>query len=423
MLPVPALVATDGLILALALVVFALFHHVLPRHEASVGLVSSRENAALLQAELPSANAPAVTPPPVDAALAVSLDAAEEAVFFLPEDEGGNGADAAPAGAQDALPGAQAPAADANEAEAPATDADEAEVPDSQGAGEADAEAADDEDEEYDGEPVALEPEGDVAGHAPVILGYFGDSFPDKFTQGDVIMTKTGYQSENVNITLKGFKADGQRFYIADIYLRDISCLVTSFAENTFGRGFREAATTLNRKLGGIIAINGDYYGARSDGIVIRNGVLYRSEDFPKRDVCVLYWNGVMETYDPALFDANAAMREGAYQAWNFGPKLLDENGAAMEHFNSDVDSSNPRTALGYYEPGHYCFVVVDGRQGNYRGMTLRQLSALMQQLGCVRAYNLDGGNTSVMAVGNRVVNHPSGGGRKISDIISIVDK
>lgn len=397
--PAWALIVTDALLLALALVVFALFHHVLPRHEASVGLVSSRESAAAAQIEAPSDGAPSMTPPPVDEALAVSLDAAEDGDFFLADDE------AAPAEESEAAPAGEAE--DASEAEA----ADEA--PDDRDA----------EEEEYDGEPVALEPEGDVAEAAPAILGYFGDSFPDKFTQGEVKKTKTGYQSENVNVTLKGFKANGQRFYVADIYLKDISCLVTTFAEDTFGRGFREPTTTLNRKLGGIIAINGDYYGARSDGIVIRNGVLYRSEDFPKRDVCVLYWNGVMETYDPVLFDANAAMRDGAYQAWNFGPKLLDENGAAMEHFNSDVDSPNPRTALGYFEPGHYCFVVVDGRQGNYHGMTLKQLSALMQQLGCKRAYNMDGGNTSVMAVGNRVVNHPSGGGRKTSDIISIVDK
>ncbi len=404
MWPAWALAVTDGLLLAAALLVFALFHHVLPRHEASVGLVSSRESAAAALTEAPSA----ATPPPVDAALAVSLDAAEEADFFLPEDEAGDAGEAEPAGAQDALPGAEAPAADADAAQAPDEGFEEGE---------------DDEDEEYDGEPVALEPQGDADAAPPDILGYFGDSFPDKFTQGDVVKTRTGYQSENVNITLKGFKANGQRFYVADIYIKDISCLMTTFAQDTFGRGFREPTTTLNRKLGGIIAINGDYYGARSDGIVIRNGVLYRAEDFPKRDVCVLYWNGVMETYDPVLFDANAAMRDGAYQAWNFGPKLLDENGAAMEHFNSTVDSPNPRTALGYYEPGHYCFVVVDGRQGNYHGMTLRQLSALMQQLGCVRAYNMDGGNTSVMVVGNRVVNHPSGGGRKTSDIISIVDK
>ena len=395
MWPVWALVVTDAVLLGAALVVFALFHHVLPRHEASVGLVSSRESAATVQMEAPAVDAPQQTPPPVDEALAVSLDAAEDGDFFLPgEDEAGN---AAPDGA----------AADAEE------------TPD---AAEADETPDEAEGEEYDGEPEALEPQGDTAAAPPAILGYFGDSFPDKFTQGDVVKTKTGYQSENVNITLKGFKANGQRFYVADIYIKDISCVQTTFAEDTFGRGFREPTTTLNRKLGGIIAINGDYYGARSDGIVIRNGVLYRSEDFPKRDVCVLYWNGVMETYDPVLFDANAAMRDGAYQAWNFGPKLLDENGAAMEHFNSDVDSPNPRTALGYYEPGHYCFVVVDGRQGNYHGMTLKQLSALMQQLGCARAYNMDGGNTSVMVVGNRVVNHPSGGGRKTSDIISIVD-
>ena len=211
-------------------------------------------------------------------------------------------------------------------------------------------------------------------------------------------------------------------FYVADIYIRDISCFVTAFAEDTFGRGFREAPSTMNSRIGGLIAVNGDFYGARSDGNVIRNGVLYRADEHPVRDLCVLYWDGRMETFSTNSFDPAAAIRDGAYQAWNFGPMLLDENGHAMTSFNSDLTPNNPRTAIGYYEPGHYCFVVVDGRQGNYHGMTLKRLSSLMEELGCVRAYNLDGGDTSTMVAGNRVINKPSDGGRKSSDIIAIVD-
>ena len=64
----------------------------------------------------------------------------------------------------------------------------------------------------------------------------------------------------------------------------------------------------------------------------------------------------------------------------------------------------------------------MDGRQSDSAGMTLKELSALMQELGCVRAYNMDGGNTSVMVAGGKIVNRPSGGGRPTTDIIAIVD-
>lgn len=65
--------------------------------------------------------------------------------------------------------------------------------------------------------------------------------------------------------------------------------------------------------------------------------------------------------------------------------------------------------------------MVVDGRQAGYSdGMTLAQLAALFEQLGCKVAYNLDGGQTSSMTFGGKLANQPFQGGRLTSDIIYI---
>jgi len=155
--------------------------------------------------------------------------------------------------------------------------------------------------------------------------------------------------------------------------------------------------------------------------VVIRNGVLYRDVDSASgADVCVLYWDGTMETYTSKEFDAEEAIDNGAYQAWCFGPMLVGDDGEAMTSFTTTVGGHNPRTVIGYFEPGHYCFVVVDGRSSASSGMSMKQLSALMVSLGCVKAYNLDGGQTSVMTLGSTVVSDPYKGGRKCSDIIYI---
>ncbi len=74
-------------------------------------------------------------------------------------------------------------------------------------------------------------------------------------------------------------------------------------------------------------------------------------------------------------FNATEVMENGAYQAWGFGPMLLDENGQTMTEFHSSVNVRNPRTAIGYFAPGHYCFVVVDGRSSESRGVTTAELS------------------------------------------------
>ena len=52
--------------------------------------------------------------------------------------------------------------------------------------------------------------------------------------------------------------------------------------------------------------------------------------------------------------------------------------------------------------------------------MTIQELGALFEDLGCQSAYNLDGGKTAVMIFDGKKVNTPADGGRKISDIVYI---
>lgn len=338
-LPLWAVITADVLAFAVAILTFALFHHVLPRSEKAAGIVSLRGAQS-------AATASAATPEP-------AAGSAETATV----------ADAA-----DAATAAPSP------------------------------------------EPTPETP-----------VGVF-TKFEDKFTSGEVVVDSTGYRSANVNIGFQKFERAELVYYVADIYIRDISQLRTAFANDAFGRGHAEWIADICKRENGVLAINGDYYGGRTDGIVIHNGELFRDEDHPLRDICIINWDGTMDTFGPEAWDAEAVMTGGAYQGWNFGPMLLDRDGNAMQYFNSDVGKANPRTAIGYYEPGHYCFVVVDGRTKTSKGITLKEFSQLFYDLGCARAYNLDGGQSSVMVAGGTVVSKPYRGGRKSSDAVLIVD-
>ena len=212
-------------------------------------------------------------------------------------------------------------------------------------------------------------------------------------------------------------------YYVCDIYLRDIDYIKSKLAHDTFAQGTRDAQEDMVAETGAILAINGDYYGARDQGIAIRNGVVYREKAF--KDVCVLYYDGTMKCFSKNEFNMDDAVRDGAYQAWGFGPMLL-KDGQPMTEFDCSINSRNPRSVLGYYEPGHYCFVAVSGRRGDPpvgegRGMTTAELSKLMYDLGCKEAYNMDGGATSMLFFDGKLVNVPAGGeGRKCSDMIYI---
>lgn len=73
------------------------------------------------------------------------------------------------------------------------------------------------------------------------------------------------------------------------------------------------------------------------------------------------------------------------------------ENG----HARSDLDNSTraSRTAIGIKADGTVVMMMVDGRQAPYSvGMTMAEVGATMESLGCVQAVNLDGGGSSTFA-------------------------
>ena len=266
----------------------------------------------------------------------------------------------------------------------------------------------------------ALEESGETAA-AETVNVPIAEKFADKYTD-EIIETENSYSSPDLSITVSEVNDGNITYYLADIYVRDITCFQTALASDTYGSGFRDSIAGMAALKGALLAVNGDYYGNTSEGVVIRNGTIYRA-NATDCDVCVLYYDGTMKVMPGSSFSVEEAVADGAWQAWTFGPALLGSSGEILTNFSSPnrIISANPRTAIGHYEPGHYCLVVVDGR-GESAGITLPQLSKLFHELGCSAAYNLDGGNSSIMVWGDEVINNPSGGGRESSDALLIAE-
>ncbi len=226
------------------------------------------------------------------------------------------------------------------------------------------------------------------------------------------------YRSEDVIIGIEEYYVDEAVVLVADVYVRDIHLLKTAFANGQFkGSASKyQSITELSADNNAVFAVSGDYVSVREDGLIIRNGELLQNNQYT--DICVLYTDGTMAVYQWREKTAQELNDGSVWQTWCFGPNLLDESGSAME-INHTLMRKNPRCAIGYFEPGHYAFVIVDGRQKYYStGMTLTELSAFMAQLGCKAAYNLDGGMTAQMVLEDNVVNQPPLGGRRVGDII-----
>ena len=275
------------------------------------------------------------------------------------------------------------------------------------------------------------------------IDGDWHEKFADQFTE-TVESTPTSYKSPNLSITISTGGYDSGKlddseggkhkkygtkcaYVLADIYVGNINCIQTAFADDTYGVGYEEPLADMSARLGSVFAVNGDSYSNnkhQDNGTIIRNGVLYRAKQ-SDAEICVLFRDGSLKIYPPGPIDAQQLMADGAWQSWIFGPSLLDENGKAKTDFTTwdYIKESHPRTAIGYYEPGHYCILAVDGRQPDYsRGMFLDEMAAVFEQLGCKAAYNLDGGHREFMTMGDQLVNKPYRPYQSVSDGIFIME-
>ncbi len=241
-----------------------------------------------------------------------------------------------------------------------------------------------------------------------------GDAPPGVETkQSNIVQTWT-YLKNSTKILVEKIFYNGITYYAAKItadpenitaaYNTDEDMLPSAFMEGTdYG-----------------LAVNGDYFTFRDDGIIIRNGKLLRDKAFS--EIAVLYEDGTLDVYFKGDITAVEALDNGAVQSWSFGP-ILVKDGIAYTDFEgrSDVESENPRTGIGMIEPGEYIIIVVDGRQESSKGMTLADFAALFEGYGCKTAYNLDGGGTSLMMLKGDIISSPSGGEeRATSDIIFI---
>lgn len=95
------------------------------------------------------------------------------------------------------------------------------------------------------------------------------------------------------------------------------------------------------------------------------------------------------------------------------GGPLLILDGKQLAQADVDFNQvRHPRTAIGITADNKMVVAVVDGRSQDSEGLTIPQLSELMEALGCVQALNLDGGGSSTAWVkGGGVVNFPSDNG------------
>ncbi len=119
---------------------------------------------------------------------------------------------------------------------------------------------------------------------------------------------------------------------------------------------------------------------------------------------------------------------EEVYHALGAGPRLVRDGKisitARAERFRQDVTKGIcPRTAVGVTKQGELLLVAVEPAPGSAaRGMSLEEVATTMLKLGALQAMNLDGGGSTTVVEGDRVLNHPADGWlRPVSNALVVI--
>lgn len=175
-----------------------------------------------------------------------------------------------------------------------------------------------------------------------------------------------------------------------------------------------------------VTASSGDFYNFRNFGTRVYQGKVYRV-DGKYADTCYIDDNGDLHfTYAGEMLtveDAQEYVDEKNIRfSLAFGPVLVD-NGERVKisknYALGQVDEEYARAGLCQMDKLHYMLVVANS-EGAYQGThDIFTFAENLHDMGCIKAYALDGGQTAVITMKDEVINRVVyGTQRRISDII-----
>lgn len=230
------------------------------------------------------------------------------------------------------------------------------------------------------------------------------------------------YEDPTIRVEITQGRAQECDYWVADIQLRDASQLRTAPAD-TFESEMRVSGEQMAKRVNAVLAINGDYFCYTGIGYIVRQGVTYLNVLWGNRDVLLIDEDG---DFHPVAMPQKGSLSgtvngKRIINAFFFGP-ILVENGRRVTYITGNgmaEDEPRQRMAIAQAGPLHYkCICCATHARGS-QGMTLVQFANLVAKQQVQTAYNLDGGNSSMMIFNGEKINDPENPDtRDICDII-----
>ena len=234
---------------------------------------------------------------------------------------------------------------------------------------------------------------------------------------------QTGYHDDSLDVRVETFRRHDTTVTAVHVRLMDPSQLRTALAAKPPSRK-TVVVTTMAKKNNAVLAINGDYFSFHQHGIVVRGGKMWRNRPDGKRDILIVDEKGDFTILPRCTAEDFAGYPGAVMHAFCFGPGLVVDGQALTSLEHADVGNApakaTQRIAIGQTGPLEYLIIATEGPDNKgSEGFTILQMAELCQEMGCINAYNLDGGSSSSVVLGGKKINALSTGKiRPVGDCI-----
>lgn len=210
----------------------------------------------------------------------------------------------------------------------------------------------------------------------------------------------------------------------AEVFVSDGSQLRRKISGDTFGNSVQKSASALATEAKAVIAMNGDFYKFRANGVSVYDRTVCRF--VPNLDTCFFTSDGdLIFSYAGDLKSKEEAQQfvddNDIVFSTSFGPVLVD-HGVPKANLNYRIGETMhtySRSAIGQMGERHYLLLVIGCIWPSTLGCYIEDEQNIMILKGCENAYALDGGQTAEIVWKNKMYNLVDfGEEREVSDII-----
>lgn len=235
------------------------------------------------------------------------------------------------------------------------------------------------------------------------------------------------YYDETILVIYWQQLMDGIVHNIAEVIVADASQFRRGLAGGEFGSDKQFVPSQIAQSVNAVVATSGDFYKFRQNGIIVHQGQLRRFEG-KFVDTCFIDDKGDLLFVKRGEMTSEAEAEKyiadhNVRFSLAFGPVMVEDgkNVVPASYPIGEITGNYTRASVCQKGQLHYMFISTSSYMdyGLVQRQSLRNFADNLVELGAVKAYALDGGQTTIIAINGQLVTSPDyEAERQISDII-----